>query len=76
MNFQKDEVYVGNCLDLLKQMEDNAVDVTFTSPPYNRKRNDKYQEYDDTLPDFYTMLVEFTNECLRVTKRDVIVNIQ
>jgi len=27
------------------------VDIVFTSPPYNRKRNDKYSDYDDTFCD-------------------------
>lgn len=29
------------------------MDVTFTSPPYNRKRNDTYKYYDDTLEQYY-----------------------
>lgn len=33
-------------------MADNSVDHVFTSPPYNRKRNDKYKFYDDTLVDY------------------------
>lgn len=41
------QVYNGNCFDLFKKMKDNSVDHVFTSPPYNRKRNDKYQFYDD-----------------------------
>lgn len=29
----------ANCFDVLKRMPDSCMDVTFTSPPYNRKRN-------------------------------------
>lgn len=71
-----DKVYTGDCLELIKQLDENAVDVSFTSPPYNRVRNDKYTEYTDTQDDFYNFLVSITDELLRVTKGDVIVNIQ
>ena len=29
------KIYHENCLDTLKRMEDDSVDVTITSPPYN-----------------------------------------
>ena len=48
----------GNCFDYLQGIE---CDVVFTSPPYNRKRNDKYKNYDDTLVDYYQFITEFIN---------------
>ena len=30
----------ADCLDVLKAMKDNAVDVVFTSPPYNDSGNE------------------------------------
>lgn len=60
----------------MRSMTEKSVDVTFTSPPYNRKRNDKYDHYDDVLEDYFGMLVSFTEEALRLTKRHVIVNLQ
>ena len=33
-------LYNGDCLDILKILKSNSVDFTFTSPPYNRERND------------------------------------
>lgn len=65
-----------DCFNVMKDMEDNSVDVTFTSPPYNRKRNDKYENYDDTIKDYYKFLKDTINELLRVTERHVIFNIQ
>lgn len=35
----KQEVRIGNCLDLLRQMPDESVDVVVTSPPYWALRN-------------------------------------
>lgn len=39
------KVYKGDCLEVMKKMEDKTVDLIFTSPPYNmrtRIRNGKY----------------------------------
>ncbi len=74
--FNLDEIYTGNCLELIKDMPDNYVDCCFTSPPYNRERDDTYEHYSDTLKDYYTMLVEITDQMLRVSKGYVIVNVQ
>ena len=60
----------------MKEIKDNQFDVAITSPPYNRVRNDKYAHYDDVKNDYYNMIVDVTNELLRVCKKDVIVNIQ
>ena len=66
----------GDCLEVMKNIPDKSVDVSFTSPPYNRKRNDKYEFYDDRLDDYFGFLCNFTDELLRVTKKYVFVNVQ
>lgn len=66
----------GDCLQLMKELPDKSVDVVFTSPPYNRIRNDKYEHYNDNLSDYLGLLIRFTDEALRVSKDKVIVNIQ
>lgn len=66
----------GDCLEVLKTIPDDTFDVAFTSPPYNRKRNDKYTFYDDIIEDYFNFLVSFTNELLRVSKRHIFINIQ
>ena len=71
-----DYILNGDCLSLIKDLEDKSVDVSFTSPPYNRIRNDTYEHYNDTLKDYYSFLVSITDEMLRVSKKQVIVNIQ
>lgn len=70
------ELKQGDCLEIMANMKDNSVDISFTSPPYNRKRNDKYEKYDDTLDDYYGFLVKTIDNLLRITKRHVIFNIQ
>lgn len=74
--FQLNKIYNGNCFDLFREMEDNTVDCVFTSPPYNRKRNDKYSFYNDQLTDYYGFLLNLIEECLRVSKNYVFLNIQ
>lgn len=70
------KLFNGDCLIEMKKMEDNSVDVSFTSPPYNRKRNDKYEFYNDDMQDYFGFLCNFTDELLRVTKKHVFINIQ
>ena len=66
----------GDCLSVMKKMPDKSIDISFTSPPYNRKRNDKYEFYDDRLDDYFGFLCDFTDELLRLTKKHVFVNVQ
>ena len=35
------KIYNGNCLELMKEMDDNIVDLTVTSPPYDTLRDYK-----------------------------------
>lgn len=66
----------ADCFDVMKQLEDKCMDVTFTSPPYNRVRNDTYEYFDDINDNYFDMLIELTNESLRLSKKEVIINIQ
>ena len=66
----------SDCFKLLPKIPNKSIDITFTSPPYNRKRNDKYSNYDDTIEDYYQFLVDVTDLLLEKTKRHVIMNIQ
>ena len=66
----------NNCLEVLPKMQNKSVDYSFTSPPYNRKRNDKYLDFNDINSNWYEMNVEVINELLRITKNHVFYNIQ
>lgn len=70
------ELINGNCLDILPSIKSKLFDYSFTSPPYNRKRNDKYKEFDDVNKNWYQMNVDVINQLLRVTKNHVFYNIQ
>ncbi len=70
------KLYNGDCLEVMKGIESNSIDTSFTSPPYNRKRNDKYQNFKDINDNWYQFNVDVINELLRVTKGHVFYNLQ
>ena len=52
------EIIKGSCLELASQLKDNTINVTVTSPPYNKCgagggifRKIEYDTFDDTLPE-------------------------
>lgn len=65
-----------DCFEVMKKLPDCCFDDTFTSPPYNRVRNDTYEYFDDINDNYCDMLIELANQCLRLTKGNVIINIQ
>lgn len=68
-----DHLYLADCMEIIKTQE---ADVAFTSPPYNRKRNDKYQNYDDTVDDYFSFIKSVIDELKGVVKRHIILNLQ
>ena len=63
-----DQVVPGNCLEILKQIEENSVDVCFADPPFNLDK--QYTGYQDHRPtDEYLFWCErWLHELVRVTK--------
>lgn len=59
------KIYNLDCLDGLKQMEDNSVDLTVTSPPYDNLRT--YHEGDEFQWNF-DIFKDIAKELYRVTK--------
>ncbi len=69
------KIYHIDCFDGFKQLEDKSVNHVFTSPPYNRKRNDKYEHHNDCIDDYFGWLCNVIDECIRVSKGYVFFNI-
>ena len=62
---EKDNVYNMDCLDGLRLMEDEAIDLTVTSPPY-----DNLREYNGNIAQWsFDKFKLIANELYRVTKR-------
>ena len=76
--YKQNTIYHEDCFEAIKKIPNDYVDVSFTSPPYNRIRNDTYQLFDDAQEDAYYLkfLTDITDEMLRVSKKLVIVNLQ
>lgn len=70
------KLYNGDCLQLLQEIPDKSIDICFTSPPYNRKRNDKYANYDDTKEDYYEFLLKVIESLRPKVKKYIFLNIQ
>lgn len=68
----------GDCLEVIEQLTSGGirVDYTFTSPPYNRKRNDKYSDYDDNIKDYLAFSIKAIDLCLKISDKGVFWNIQ
>lgn len=69
-------LYNDDCFRIFPTIQTNSIDVSFTSPPYNRKRNDKYKNYNDQIEDYYGFCCEAIEELRRVTREHVIFNLQ
>lgn len=64
-------ITLGNCLEVMKRIPDNSVDLILTDPPYliNYKSNHRKEKFDrisnDTNPEF---ILEYLKECFRILK--------
>ena len=69
-------IFNEDCFKTMARTPDKFFDIVFTSPPYNRKRNDKYSFYNDQINDYSAFLEKLIEESIRITKRNVFINIQ
>lgn len=62
------EIINGDCLELLKKMPDESVDVTFADPPFNLKK--KYNSTKDSLElkEYLNWCEKWLAEMVRITK--------
>lgn len=70
------KIYHDDCMNILKQLPNNCIDMSFTSPPYNSLRIKKYKNFEDNTKNYFDFLKGFVDELIRVTKENVIVNVQ
>lgn len=58
----------GDCLEVLKKIPDNSVDMTFADPPFNL--NKKYNSYSDrrSLDTYLLWCKQWLTEMVRITK--------
>lgn len=67
------KVINDSCIEVMKGIGDNQVDIIITSPPYNLKQNGGdivIDSYKDNVPndEYELQQIEFLNECYRILK--------
>lgn len=63
----------GNSLELLKEMQDESIDMIITSPPYFNLRNYGTKNevgQESTIEEYLNNLIDIFDECKRVLKKD------
>ncbi|MBI4852681.1 MAG: site-specific DNA-methyltransferase [Acidobacteria bacterium] len=68
LNKYLNKITQGDCLDLLRNIPDNSIDVTFADPPFNLKK--KYNSTSDSLElkEYLGWCEKWLKEMVRVTK--------
>ncbi len=68
INEYLNKIIQGNCLEIMKNIPDNSVDVTFADPPFNLKK--KYNSYYDEheVDEYLSWCREWIKEMVRITK--------
>ena len=59
-------IYHGDCLDILRDIEDDSVDLVLTDPPWGIGM--EYDSYEDTIGNLERMISPFISECQRIAK--------
>lgn len=67
-NLLTNKVIQGDCLEIMRKIPDNSVDVTFADPPFNLKK--KYNSYYDKqeVDEYLSWCKEWLTEMVRITK--------
>ena len=66
------EIYTGDCLELIKSLDNNSIDLVWFSPPYwnLHKYSNEAKEIgnNQSLDAYLKCLIDLSNECFRVLK--------
>lgn len=68
LNSLINKVIQGDCLEIMRKIPDNSIDVTFADPPFNLKK--KYNSYYDKhdVDEYLSWCKEWLMEMVRITK--------
>lgn len=67
------EIISGDCVEKMKDLPENSVDLVITSPPYFNQRDYDVEDQigrEDEVQDYIDELHKVFNQCLRVVKPD------
>ena len=60
------KIICGDCLEVMKEMPDESVDMIFADPPFNVNKN--YGDYQDLRKDYYLWNEKWLNICFKKLK--------
>lgn len=63
MKLEPNNIYLGDCLEVMREIPDKSIDLTATSPPYDNLRT-----YNDSLEWSFEIFQKIAKELYRVTK--------
>tara|TARA_R100001143_G_scaffold10781_2_gene12524 strand:+ start:52 stop:729 length:678 start_codon:yes stop_codon:yes gene_type:complete len=71
------KLYLDDCFNSFKKINDSSIDLIITSPPYNlgnshHTGNKRHQAYNDNVPEkeYQETQIKLLNECFRVLKEN------
>ncbi len=70
MRVSEVELYLGDCLKIMRGMPNGCVDAAIADPPYNNGTS--YASYNDNRPDYQEWCVTWFTELRRISRRVVI----
>jgi len=62
------EILQGDCLETLKTLDDESIDMVFADPPFNIGKKYGGISSNDNRPDYYEWCSSWISECFRVLK--------
>lgn len=62
------KIIQGDCLEVMRCIPSNTIDMTFCDPPYNLKKNYEYYEDDKKIHEYLAWCKKWLAEMVRVTK--------
>jgi len=68
------QIICGDCLEVMKGIPDKSVDLVLTDPPYGI--NLKYNGYDDTEDNWYSLIKMVLPQIIRVSKMAILPSCQ
>lgn len=69
------KLMLGDCFDFFRKGITKKITHCITSPPYNRKRNDKYEYFNDNTTNYYIFLQKLTDDILPIVDKYIFLNI-
>ncbi len=66
---ETDRIICGDCLEILRDFDDNSVDLVLTDPPYGVGM--EYDVYEDTEEKWYDLMTKLVPECMRLSSMTI-----